>query len=63
MADGREIAEAVVESFSQLYPDIRLNHDEWNTLKEMIEREVEGKGDGARDLLECPLYNKRLPQA
>ncbi len=39
---AREIASEVVDSFSQLHPNIRLNWQEWSDLREMIEREVVG---------------------
>ena len=51
-----EIADEVVDAFSELHPHIRLNRQEWHDLHEMIEREVLGHYSsdmpmGAGDLL------------
>lgn len=55
--EAEEVANEVLDSFSELYPHLRMNRQEWHDLREMIEREVVGRfgetqsGIGARDLL------------
>ena len=39
---AQEIADEVVDHFSTLHPQIRMNRAEWADLHEMIEREVRG---------------------
>ena len=55
-----DVAGAVVDAFSELHPNIRMNRQQWADLREMIEREIRGeielRPDGeapirARDLL------------
>jgi len=52
-----EIADEVLDHFSELHAHIRMNRAEWHDLHEMIEREVmghfsaENNGIGASDLL------------
>lgn len=37
-----EIADEAIYCFSKLHPTVRMNHEEWSDLKEMIQREVIG---------------------
>jgi hypothetical protein len=54
-ASASEIADEVIDAFSELHPDIKMSFTQWSDLKEMIEREIRGHycGDDthASDLL------------
>jgi len=56
IAEAAEIGDEVIDAFSRLHPQIRLNFHEWRDLAEMIEREVRGhfgeEGISCRDLLD-----------
>jgi hypothetical protein len=38
----QEIADAILDAFSELHPDIKMNRAQWADLSEMIQREVAG---------------------
>ncbi len=39
---AKDIAAEVVECFSELHPEIRMNRKQWADLMEMIERQIVG---------------------
>jgi hypothetical protein len=46
-----EIADAAIDHFSTLHPNVRMNKAEWADLHEMIEREVRGNFErGCEDM-------------
>jgi hypothetical protein len=57
-----EVAEEVVDSFAGLYPGLSMPLNAWETLREMIEREIlfhhnsELVPDGARGVAKQKLY-------
>lgn len=44
-----EVSSEVVESFSRLHPGVSMTWQEWQDLREMIQREVYGLLSDARD--------------
>lgn len=57
-----EIADEVIDAFTTLYPKLSLPYQAWQTLREMIQREVEGhltdQKIGAADLVKDEKYRR-----
>jgi len=48
--------DAVLDAFARLHPSVTMSWLEWCDLREMIDREYMGWGNGAEDLQADPAY-------